>query len=1133
MTRAAKKAPDPSAQLSLQEIRRRLATFLETWKHAASEKAESERWWMEILACYGVEGRRARVVETQYEVIRGDTGRHGWIDVFWPGKYLIEHKSDGELRVAPGASKSNAEIQAEAYLTGGSLTENQLPRYLVTSDFKVIQVTDRDALFDESGPTFTIPVSDLVDNAERLMFLSGVDDEITPITEQEQVSIKAAKVMAKLFAALTHDSDASDDIADTDEETKDASILLTRLLFLMFGDDVGLWGEKRLFHDLIEQTRIDGTDIKGTLGDLFEVLDTDYRDPRQRELVNAFPKVNGRLFSEGGARIPSFNSEMRLALLEACEFNWTDISPAVFGSLFQTVHSRKARRSGGEHYTTETNILKTIKPLFLDELWDQLERARSKPDYERLHTHIASLRFVDPACGCGNFLVVAYRELRRLELELLKRLEPKLGARRGQVSMHSGSLELRQRVTPNQFSGIEIKWWPARIAQTAMFLIDHQINTEMQGMVHIAPRLPIRDEFTANIIHGNAMKLDWDKELPAGEGQVYVFGNPPFLGDHSRTTEQVEELQMAWGESTELSRLDYVTGWYAKSLRYFQTHNGEFAFVSTNSITQGDQPHRLFPAIFHAGWRIKFAHQTFAWDSETTSKEKAAVHCVIIGYTREKLAQPRLFTYKTPQDLPTEESATRHINPYLVDGPDIWVGKRTSPLCPDLPAVQYGSKAVDGSREWRNASQMPGWSATPPRVGEGNLLIFTEDELARVQADPIAAKYVRPFLGSDELINGKTRWCLWLTQPEPSVDQSKVLTARFDAVKAFRYRSKAPSTVEFAEYHSYRFRQIGVHGVPFLGIPEVFSENRPYATVTRFAENVIPSNKVYACPDPDGFAFAILSSAMFITWQKLVGGRLESRPSFSSTIVWNNLPLPPITPDQRVQIIKAGERVAEVRATRADLTLAQQYNPRALSPELIKAHKALDRKVDKAFGAVGPQTLRTRQQVLMSGFVKLAGGEAPSFDFGSVGTVKGKVFIASSIHGYPDGAAVRARLAGRLANAGFIPYLAEADALGGMDQEKIDRNIEDSEHFIAIVWSSLGSKTMREIDKARHTAGLQVHYFIGDTEGQRAGRNTATAAYLDGLRTEEKYRHRFETDASLIELVVEQVTRARDQRAAM
>lgn len=787
-----------------------------------------------------------------------------------------------------------------------------------------------------------------------------IDDDITLIqlltrmrvafdVESETASQQAARLMGTLYEHLN----------TAGMEPTQATLLLSRLLFLFFGDDTGMWRPNAFRDWVAEHVPADQISIK--LGELFGVLDDPQADNGTAnakpwtldEQYRGFRYINGTLFAET-LSIPPLDPTFRDKILEACRFDWSVISPAVFGSMFQTVKDAKARRELGEHYTTETNIQRLIRPLFLDELEERLDRAwASKTELTKLHNHLGELRFMDPACGCGNFLVVTYRELRALELRLLKRREEldvlDTGAKRNferdraQAAIHlEGATEVK--VSLDHFYGIEIEDWPARIAQTAMLLVDHQANQAMAEEFGTTPaKLPIK--VSPSITRSNALQIDWNKLLPASEN-IYIFGNPPFLGDNTRGEEQLDDLRTVWGKSTVLSRLDYVTGWYKKTIDYFAQRDGEWAFVSTNSIVQGDQPARLFAPIFKAGWRIKFAHRTFSWTSE--SPGVAGVHCVIIGFTRKQCAEFRLFVYPNIKAAPVEQSA-KTINAYLIDGPNVLVTKRSEMLSPSLTKTWRGSMPTD----------------------DGNLIIESED-YNKVMADPVAAKYVHAFVGARELLHNEPRWCLWLDGMDPAdLERSEILKTRVEAVRAFRAASKAATTREFSEF-PHLFRQRAKQNVPFLCIPRHVSETRHYFTVARYSPDVIAGDANFTIPDPDGFQFAIMSSSMFITWQKTVGGRLESRLRFGSTLSWYTVPLREVHKMERSNIIEAGQAILEARELHPGRSLAEHYNPLAMDPRLVEAHDRLDFFVDRAFDAERTcLNEKERQEILFARYAEM------------------------------------------------------------------------------------------------------------------------------------------------------------------
>lgn len=554
------------------------------------------------------------------------------------------------------------------------------------------------------------------------------------------------------------------------------------------------------------------------------------------------------------------------------------------------------------------------------------------------------------ACGCGNFLIIAYREMRDLELRIIERIQ-ELDRERGRKStaledeglvFFDGQVQVRVR----NFHGIEIEDWPARIAATALHLVEHQANQEMEARLGRAPELLPLDK--VETIHvGNALQMDWREALEPSD-DVTIIGNPPFLGHATRSKEQAQELRDVW-QRKDIGRLDYVTGWYKKSLDYFDgVAGGRWGFVSTNSVAQGEPVPALFRPAFDAGWRIRFAHRTFKWTSE--APDAAAVHCVVIGFDKNKKPLPRLFTYNDLRGTPVEETA-KSINSYLVDGPPVFVEQRRKVLSPELPPFTFGS--------------MP----------RGAALVVEKEDYDEVVADPIAAKYVRPFKMGNELIHNEERWCLWMEDLDPAdLQKSKVLRERIEAVRSFRLKSSAPSTRKMADTpHLFGQRSQPDHA--YLAAPAVFSEDRRFATVARLEADVIAGNKIFKADDKDGFAFAVMSSSMFITWQKTVGGRLESRPNFSNTIVWNNLPLPKIDPSLREKIIDAGQEVLKVREKYPERTLAQHYNPLVMDPALLKAHARLDTFVDKAFGAKGVcEDEKQRQEILFERYADMIQG---------------------------------------------------------------------------------------------------------------------------------------------------------------
>ena len=796
------------------------------------------------------------------------------------------------------------------------------------------------------------PDPDLRDRLEAMKI--GIDDESLSLPalvermrqvfdrESETASSKAARLMGRLY----------EDLAKAGMETSQATQLLGRLLFLWFGDDANMWTKDAFHNWLAEHTTPENLTDK--LSELFDAVNNPALDragtPGVSREFAGLRYINGGLFSNK-LDIPAVPVKFRQELLDACGFDWSVISPAIFGSMFQTVKDSKARREMGEHYTTEANILKTLRPLFLDDLERKLEDSwDNKAELTKLHNRLAGIRLLDPACGCGNFLIVAYKELRALELRLI--------ARRRELDWHDGIYKQEHQprlqadgmedtvVRMSNFAGIEIEEWPAAIASTAMLLVDHLANQHMAELLGTSMvRLPIDDFNRANIHIGNALRTDWADIVPEGN-EIYCAGNPPFIGQYLKAADQKEDLQIVWGKDY-TGYLDYVTGWYKKAADYLEDHpGGKFAFVSTNSIAQGQPVPALFRPLFNAGWHISFAHQSFQWASEAPGM--AHVHCVIIGFEKGSQSLRRLFTYADIKAEP-EERLVKNINPYLVAAPDLFVDKRMKPLA-DLPEVRFGSKPTDGG-----------------------FLIVEPEDYDSVMADPIAAKYVRPFRMGRELIHGKDRWCLWLVDATPEELQvSQVLRERVDAVREFRLKSKKAPTRRKAET-PHLFDENHQPETGYVGVPRVFSERRQWATVAYLDASVIAGDKVYTVSDSDGFAFAIISSLMFMTWQKMIGGRLESRPNFSNTVVWNNLPLPRVSAHDRERIAEAGQNLSKARLLTGETSLAAMYEQTPLNEVLLEAHESLDQVVDEAFGGCNQMTQEEREILLINLYLDMTG----------------------------------------------------------------------------------------------------------------------------------------------------------------
>jgi hypothetical protein len=910
--------------LTSAEIQKRAQSFVSRWKDEKREEAESQTWWNEFLEVFGLD--RKDVAVFQMRAKRASTANTGKIDVFMPGVFLAEHKSLGK-------DKGSAITQAEDYLVGGDIPVQEMPQYVITTDFNLVTV--RDLLDLEDSPQ-TFNILDLSKNAHLFAFLSGYRAPLRKYEEQAQVTISAARQMGRLYEVLLGDLDASED----DEDSHDAAIFMTRLLFLMYGDDsIGLWDRHLFLRFIREATVVDGSDTGSQIAALFQVLDTpsEKRSEKLDGRLSGFPYVNGGIFSDR-IRIPAFDSKMRAALLEAMQQDWSGVSPAILGSLFQGISSKEQRREKGEHYTTEENILRLLRPLFLDELESKLkEKWNSIDGLNNLRQSLSGTRILDPACGSGNFLIVAYRELRDFELRILVRLKEMKGQTDYQID---GSLGLVIR--PENFAGIEVGWWPARIAETAMFLIDHQCNQKMADSLGSAPnRLPIKQ--SARIVHSDALKYDWESIFDDGD-IFFVIGNPPFHGTKERSEDDSKGLELAWGHNY-TGNLDYVTGWHAKAIAFLASKpNSRFAFVTTNSVTQGRAVRDLFDPIFSAGWRIRFAYRSLIWTSEASGK--AGVHVVIIGFDKED-TQPLLFVASGKKEKPIPMQAKR-INGYLLDYKDVYADSRTVPLGDGMNLVTTGSSAIDWGQFGVDA-----------------------ETYEKVCNDPIVSKYLRRFMQGRDLIHNTFTWILWLKDiSESDLKASSFIRARVENIQQLRKSATRVQTQEAANSPTL-FGEDRQPSSDFLAFPQTFSENREFLTVARLPKEIIIGQKIYYADDPDGFQFSIASTSMMMAWQLTVGGKLKSDPSFSNTLVWNTFPLPK-SEMLRMDIIQLGREVLSAREAEGQKNLASLYNPLLMPKALRKAHQNLDKAVDSLFGLSNELSLWDRQICLLKRYESMS-----------------------------------------------------------------------------------------------------------------------------------------------------------------
>jgi hypothetical protein len=877
-------------------MRTRANAFAQRWAGETSERAEAQTFWNEFLDIYGVDRKRVALFEKYAE--RGTTGKTGRIDLFWPKVLIAEHKSLGKSLI-------DAEKQALDYLV--SIGQEDFPGAVLTSDFQALRVLD---LEKPGASPYELKIADLGSEFERFAYLAGYSRKTFEF--ELEANVQASELMGEIY--------------DTAEQAgfspHEASILLPRLLFLMFGDDTGLW-PRAAFQEFIEtRTQKDGSDVGAELAMLFQILNTPIgeRTASLDEVFLPFPYVNGGLFADA-IKIGAFNSAMRKTIIRATRFDWSRISPAIFGSLFQSVKSKELRRELGEHYTTETAIMRVIGPLFLDELRERLFSAKGSPQKLRnLRKQLATYNFLDPACGCGNFLIVAYREMRRLELDILKQLRDLK-----EDSQLSLDPTLGLQVSIAQFAGIEIEEWPAKVAETAMFLVDHQMNLELAEEFGLTPdRLPITSMLNVRV--DNALGLDW-RDVSAITDNTIIMGNPPFLGASMLSAKQQEDVDRVWGDLRGAGHLDYVTCWYKRAAEYVGQSMARIAFVSTNSISQGQQPPVMWPELRNAGFDIDFAHRTFDWVSE--AKGGAAVHVIILGFSRRpKPAQRPLYFYDDLRGQPRMEMV-RQINPYLVEASWVTITSQRTPLQSGVQIMQKGSQPTDS----------------------GLLSHVSPGEVARTRdGDPSAAKYLRRVIGAEELINGVERWCFWLEGADPAdVRNSAELRQRVEGVQKFRLSSKKSKTRDDAQT-PHLFQERRQPFFTYLAVPSVSSESRRYVPMALFPPDVIASNALLTIDNADLFTFGVLHGRPFQVWNATVSGRLKSDFRISAEITYNNYPWPEVDSAARAVVETAAQGVLAARDAHPGASLADLYGPLSMPADLTKAHQDLDKAVLTAYG---------------------------------------------------------------------------------------------------------------------------------------------------------------------------------------
>lgn len=899
--------------LSWNEIRNRSFAFSKEWENETSESAEAKSFWDNFFYIFGISRRRIASFELPVKKL---SNKDGYIDLLWKGFLLVEHKSRGK-------NLDTAFQQAKDYFPG--LKEHELPRYIVVSDFEKFRLYDLD-----KDKTYEFELAELYKNIHLFGFIAGYKAHETK--SEDPVNIKAAQFLGKLH----------DHLKDVGYKGFELEVYLVRLLFCLFADDTGIF-ELQQFQDYIElRTLDDGSDLANHLATLFHVLNTEEfkRLKNLDEQLAAFPYINGKLF-EKVLSPASFDKEMRQMLITCCTLNWSLISPAIFGSLFQSVMDEKLRRNLGVHYTTEQNILKVINSLFLDELREEFNRLKfNKEKLKNFHHRLANLKFFDPACGCGNFLAITYRELRKLELDILLQLY------RNQDTRLLNILEVTL-VDVDQFYGIEIGEFPSQIAQVSLWMTDHQMNMlTSEAFGQYFKRLPLKK--SPNILCGNSLEVDWI-EFVNPNMETYIISNPPFCGKQYQKPEQKQEMKKIFSSIESAGILDYVSAWYLKAAQFMKNFpTTKTAYVSTNSITQGEQVAILWKELMQKyGIKIFFAHRTFKWGNEV-SKGKAAVHCVIIGFSILEVRKKQIFDYDNVSSETPVSINAKNINPYLVDAPNIFLKNHNKPICPDIPNIVFGNMPND----------------------DGNLLLTNEEKIILEREEPSIKKWIKPFMGAHEFLNGIQKWCLWLVDITPSdLKALPLLSIRIAAIKEHRMKSDRLATKKLADFPTL-FAERRQPSQNYILIPRVSSERRSYIPIGFFTPDVIVGEAL-SVPGANLYHFGILSSSMHMAWVRGVCGRLKSDYRYSNSLVYNNFPWPTVTDKQRLNLEKLSQEILDIRSKYFQNTLAELYDPITMPSELVKAHENLNRAVDVAYGKLSFENEAERLAFLLELYQEL------------------------------------------------------------------------------------------------------------------------------------------------------------------
>lgn len=895
--------------MNITEQKKKAKEFIKRWENRGNERQDSQSFWLDLLqSVYGVEKPTEYITFEDKVKMDHTSFIDGFIDTT---KVLIEQKgADKDLNQAIRQSDNTLLTpfqQAKRY--SANLPYSKRPRWIVTCNFKEFYVYDME---QPNGEPKVIKLADLDKEAYRLEFL--IDKTNEHLEREMKVSIEAGAIVGEIYEALLKqyiNPESPDSLHAINQ-------MVVRLVFCLYSEDAGIFGHRMMFHDYL--ARFGSRDFRRALIDLFSILDTpiEERDPYLDEDLLAFPYVNGGMFAENKLEIPNFTEELRELILEhaSSSFDWSEISPTIFGAVFESTLNPETRRSGGMHYTSIENIHKVIDPLFLDDLKAELNEIRQFKQFKtveqkakQFQSKLSSLVFFDPACGSGNFLTETYISLRRLENEAIK--------------LYMGdavALDLGQdlvKVRLNQFYGIEINDFAVSVAKTALWIAESQMLEETKDIVFREfDFLPLKSY--THIVNGNALTTNWETIVNKSKLD-YIIGNPPFVGHQWQSSEQKKDMSHVFSDLKKHGKLDFVTSWFAKAAQFMQGTDITTAFVATNSIVQGESVRILWEYLFNKGVEIQFAHQSFKWLSE--AREKAGVSVVIIGFTVFETKTPKILFYGENKEI------CNNINAYLVKGDNYFIQSRGKPLNPAMPVMTKGSQPTDG----------------------GHLVLSASERIKFLERTPELSEIIKPYIGSNELINKKERYCFWLVDVAPSlIKKVPELRARLEAVKESRIASPTKSVQE-QSLTPQLFTQIRQPNVNYIAVPEVSSERRRYIPIGFLDSETIASNKLYIIPESNLYIFGVLISNVHMAWTRIVAGRLEERYSYSPA-VYNNFPWPEVTDAQKAKISETAKAILDARALYPDSSLADLYDELTMPVELRKAHQKNDRAVMEVYG---------------------------------------------------------------------------------------------------------------------------------------------------------------------------------------